>query len=101
MRWKGGRKSGNFQDRRGMSSGGKLALGGVGGIIVLVLGLLLGGDPQQLLQQLQVTDLQQTEGPIEISAAEAELTEFVQVVHTSVGDVWSEIFRGERLQFRP
>lgn len=101
MRWKGGRKSGNFQDRRGMSSGGKLALGGVGGIIVLVLGLLLGGDPQQLLQQLQVADLQQTESPIDISAAEAELTEFAQVVHTSVGDVWSEIFRGERLQFRP
>lgn len=100
MRWKGGRKSGNFQDRRGMS-GGKLALGGIGGIIVLVVGLLLGGDPQQLLQQMQVGGVQQTDGIVEISAEEAELTEFAQVVHTSVGDVWGEIFRRERLQFRP
>ena len=84
-----------------MSSGGKLALGGVGGIVVLVIGLLLGGDPQQLLQQMQAPGLQQPQGPVEISAEEAELTEFVQVVHTSVGDVWDEIFRSERLPFRP
>ena len=100
MRWKGGRTDGNFQDRRGMSSGGKLALGGVGGIVVIIIGLLLGGDPQQLLQQMQSTGMQQSAGPVEISAEEQELTEFAQVVHTSVGDVWSEIFRSERLPYR-
>lgn len=77
-------------------------MGGMGGIVVLVIGLLLGGDPQQLLQQMQASGgLQQTEGPIEISAEEVELTEFAQVVHTSVGDVWDELFRREGLQFRP
>lgn len=84
-----------------MSSGGKLALGGVGGIVVLVIGLLLGGDPQQLLQQLQTTGMQQPAGPVEISAEEQELTQFAKVVHTSVGDVWSEIFRSGNMAYRP
>ncbi|WP_306429937.1 hypothetical protein [Sphingobacterium sp. E70] len=30
MKWQGGKQSGNFEDRRGMSGGGKLALGGIG-----------------------------------------------------------------------
>jgi len=101
MRWKGGRQSDNFEDRRGMSSGGKLALGGVGGIIVLIVGLLLGGDPQQMLEQLQSTGTQTTEGPVEISAEEQELTELVKVVHASTEDVWQKVLRSEGLQFRP
>jgi len=101
MRWKGGRQSDNFEDRRGMSSGGKLALGGVGGIIVLIVGLLLGGDPQQMLEQLQSTGTQTTEGPVEISAEEQELTELVKVVHASTEDVWQAVLRSEGLQFRP
>src|SRR5690606_10902097 len=99
MRWKGGRKSDNFEDRRGMSSGGKFAIGGVGGIIVLIVGLLLGGDPQQLLQQVQTTGMQ-SEGPVEVSAEEAALTELVRVVHASTEDVWGAIFRVQGQEFR-
>lgn len=101
MRWKGSRQSGNFEDRRGMSSGGKLALGGVGGVIVLIIGLLMGGDPQQLLQQMQDPGVQQSEGPVEISPEEAELTEFVRVVLASTEDVWASVARTARLDFRP
>lgn len=101
MRWKGGRQSDNFEDRRGMSSGGKLALGGVGGVIVLIVGLLLGGDPQQLLQQMQNTGMQSPGEPVEISAEEAELTELVKVVHASTEDVWQKIFRSQGQEFRP
>ena len=99
MRWKGGRQSEHFEDRRGMSSGGKLAIGGVGGIIVLIVGLLLGGDPQQLLQQMQTTAVQ-SDGPVEISSEEQELTELVRVVHASTEDVWSAIFRTQGREFR-
>ncbi len=101
MRWKGGRQSDNFEDRRGMSSGGKLALGGVGGVIVLIIGLLLGGDPQQLLQQMQAPDAGVSAGPVEISAEEQELTDFVRVVHASTEDVWQGVFRAEGQTFRP
>jgi predicted metalloprotease len=49
MDWEGGAESSNVEDRRGMSSGGKLAIGGGGGILLLILGLVfgvnLGGGP--------------------------------------------------------
>jgi uncharacterized protein len=51
MRWRDERQSTNIEDRRGMS-GGKIAIGGVGGIVLLVLALLFGADPRKLLQQL-------------------------------------------------
>src|SRR5690606_22222403 len=100
MRWKGGRQSDHFEDRRGMSSGGKLALGGVGGVVVLIIGLLLGGGRQQVLEQLQ-TGTQTAEGPVEISAEEQELADFVKVVQVSTEDVWQAIFLKEGPSFRP
>ena len=39
MRWTDERQSDNIEDRRGMS-GGKIAIGGVGGVIVLLIALL-------------------------------------------------------------
>lgn len=101
MRWKGRRQSDNFEDRRGMSSGGKLALGGAGGIIVLIIGLLLGGDPQELMQQLQQAGGQQTDGPVEISAEERELTEFVRVTLASTEEVWDDLYRRAGVTYRP
>src|SRR3546814_717162 len=101
MDWKGKRRSTNVEDRRGMSSGGKLALGGVGGVVVLIIGLLMGGDPGQLLQQMQTTGVQQTDGPVEISAEEQELTEMVEVVFASTEDVWSAIFASAGSAFDP
>ncbi len=101
MEWKGKRRSTNVEDRRGMSSGGKLALGGVGGIVVLIIGLLMGGDPEQLLQQMQTTGVQQTDGPVEISAEEQELTEMVEVVFASTEDVWASIFSGAGSSYQP
>ena len=42
------------RDRRGMSAGGGVAVGGgLAGIVALVLTLLLGGDPSQLIGSLQ------------------------------------------------
>ncbi|WP_262249491.1 KPN_02809 family neutral zinc metallopeptidase [Parapedobacter soli] len=101
MEWKGKRRSTNVEDRRGMSSGGKLALGGVGGIVVLVIGLLMGGDPGELLQQMQATSVQQTDGPVEISAEEQELTELVEVVFASTEDVWAAIFANGGSTYQP
>jgi predicted metalloprotease len=44
MRWQGGAGSSNVEDRRGMGTGGKIAIGGGGGIILLILGLIFGGN---------------------------------------------------------
>jgi len=49
MKWRGREQSENIEDRRGMN-GRKVAMGGgLLSIIILIIGLLMGGDPQQLL----------------------------------------------------
>lgn len=102
MRWKGGRQSDNFEDRRGMSRGGKVALGGVGGIIVVILGLLFGGDPNELMNQLQQSGMETAPaGEVEVSAAEQELTAFARTVLASTEDVWTELYRQAGATYRP
>lgn len=94
MKWQGGRQSGNFEDRRGMSGGGKLALGGVGGVIVLLISLFMGADPSQLLQQIGAgQETSATGQPRELSVEEQQLTAFSRTVLASTEDVWTTIFK--------
>ena len=87
MRWVGRQGSGNVSDRRGM--GGKLALGGgVGGIVVLLLSLLFGNNP---LETINVG----TSGNNATSAAEDEQAKFVSVVLKDTEDVWNKLFSEE------
>jgi uncharacterized protein len=88
MRWIGRQGSGNVQDRRGM--GGKLALGGgVGGIIVLILSLLLGNNP------LETINLDTTSGQRATSPEEDKHAQFVSVVLKDTEDVWNKLFSEE------
>ena len=48
MKWQGRRGSGNVEDRRGMSTGRMAVGGGIGTIVIVLVILLLGGDPSQL-----------------------------------------------------
>lgn len=94
MLWKGGRQSGNVDDRRGMSGGGQVAVGGgILGVIALVLNMLLGGDvdPSQLPQ---IGGGQQTSQPLspEEQAADEERAGFVKTVLAYTEDVWNEQF---------
>jgi uncharacterized protein len=87
MRWVGRQGSGNVSDRRGM--GGKLAVGGgLGGIIVLIISMLLGGNP---LETLNVgTPSSNTPSPEEDKKAQ-----FVSVVLKDTEDVWNKLFPQE------
>jgi uncharacterized protein len=88
MRWRGRAGSGNVSDRRGM--GGKFAVGGgIGGIIVLVLSLLLGGN-----NPLETINLG-TQENYTPTAAENERAEFVGVVLKDTEDVWNALFQEE------
>ncbi len=52
MQWEGREESRNVEDRRGISPKTGLAIGGgAGGLILIVIALLLGVDPRQLMQQ--------------------------------------------------
>jgi uncharacterized protein len=101
MRWKGERESSNIEDRRG--SGRGLAVGGgLGTIVVLALALLFGGDPRAILEKLQGGG-QQTSSPQSsrpANPAEEESKRFTSVVLASTEDIWTDIFRRERQQYR-
>jgi predicted metalloprotease len=96
MLWKGQRQSDNVEDRRGMSGGGLAIGGGLGGIVVLVIALLLGADPLQLLEQSRGVDPSSgTTTSRPTNPQEDELKQFSATVLASTEDVWADIFRQE------
>jgi uncharacterized protein len=102
MRWRGERESGNVEDRRGMSGGGRVALGGgLGTLIIIIIAVLLGADPQKLLQQLPPETQQPTsQGSRPTNPQEEELKKFVSVVLGKTEDVWQDVFRQNGRQYR-
>ena len=94
MLWKGQRQSDNVEDRRGMSGGGMAIGGGLGGIVLLVIALLLGADPRQLLEQSRGVDPSTgTTTSRPTNPQEDELKQFSATVLASTEDVWTDIFR--------
>ena len=52
MRWKGRRQSANVEDRRRMAPAGVGFGGGCLGLIILLIAIYLGADPQLLLNEM-------------------------------------------------
>jgi predicted metalloprotease len=99
MLWRGQRQSENVEDRRGMSRGGLAIGGGLGGIVLLVIALLLGADPRQLLEQSPgEAPPPGTQSSRPVNPQEEELKQFSATVLASTEDVWTDIFgqQGER-----
>lgn len=101
MRWRDRRQSDNIEDRRGMT-GGKVAIGGgLGTIVILLVALLFGADPRQLLEQLPAGDPSagtQTARPV--NPEEEELKQFTAVVLAETEDVWNEVLRQNGRQYQ-
>lgn len=101
MLWRGQRQSDNIEDRRGMSRGGIAVGGGLGGIVVLVIALLLGADPRQLLEQSGgAGPTAGTQTSRSTNPQEEELKQFSATVLASTEDVWSDIFQQRGEQYR-
>lgn len=98
MRWQGRRQSSNVEDRRGLSPRGMIG-GGIGTIVIILVVLLLGGDPTSLIQNIQTTDQTTTSNYTE-TAEEKELAQFVSVVLAETEDVWHNIFNDLGMQYR-
>lgn len=99
MRWLGRQRSGNVEDRRGMGGGGKIAIGGGAGIIILIISLLLGQNPLDYIDAGGGSQVyEQRQQPA--SEEENQLAEFVMVVLKDTEDVWHKLFeeRGETYQ---
>ncbi len=99
MRWKRARRSDNVVDARGRGGigGGKLSLAGVA--IVVVIGLLSGQDPLQILGQLasqsSAPTTQQSDTP---TRGDDPQVDFVQAILGDTEDTWRALFEqgGER-----
>lgn len=90
MRWQGQERSGNVEDRRGMKGAG-MAVGGVGGLILILVALFFGIDPNKLanLPGVQQGGQQQQR---ELTEEEKRYKEFAEVIMKFTEDVWTEQF---------
>ena len=91
MKWRNREGSGNVEDRRGMSGKMGAGLGLVGTIIVIVIALLTGSDPSQLLNQVNVS--QPTEQTATTGELNDEASQFVSVVLKETEVVWDKVFQ--------
>ena len=104
MKWIGNRESDNVEDRRGMSSGGKVVAGGGAlGIIILLLNIFGGEQVQQFIpvleqfnQRQQTEEVQQTQ----LSEEEIETGKFVKTVFAYTEDTWTKVLAENNIEYR-
>ena len=101
MKWQGRRQSDNMEDRRGMSSKGKLAAGGgVVALIVIALQIFGGETGQQLaplVEQIGNTQTTQQTEQRELTAQEKQIGDFMGTVLADTENVWTKVFRDNNL----
>ena len=101
MKWQTGRRSTNVEDRRG---GGGMGMGlggmGIGGILlVVVVSLLFGKNPLQVLGQVAGDTPSQTQGPN--PQANDEASQFSATILGSTEDTWGRVFQQSGAQYPP
>lgn len=104
MKWQGRRQSDNVEDRRGMSTGGKvIAGGGALGVIILLLNLF-GGETGQMLtpvleqfnQQQSTVQTQQTE----LSEEDRVMGEFASTIFADTEDIFGQLMQQNGVEYR-
>ena len=108
MRWEGREQSSNVEDRRGMRvpRGRGTGFGCIGLLVVMVIAMLTGADPRQLLgllglvQQMASPQAQQQQVPQGAPRADDPQAKFVGVVLKDTENVWQQVFQrsGKRYQ---
>jgi len=101
MKWQGRRTSDNVEDRRGISGKGMAVGGGVGGILIVLLFMILGGNPDEIMQSVQQPGLDASLGMTQpLSEQERQEGEFVGVILAETEDVWHRIFQQNGSTYR-
>ena len=95
MKWKGRRASKNVEDRRGAPKGAKMGGGMI--VAVVLVSLVLGKNPLEVLQMLGTTQTSgsSTSTPRPTSAESDKLAQFVSVVLADTEAVWGEVFNAK------
>ena len=100
MRWRGGNRYGNIEDRRGMGRVG-IAGGGIGAAVLGLLGYFVFGiNPLTIMQmadQFQTVD----QRPGEVGTPEDATGQFVDTILSSTTDVWRAQFSAMGRTYEP
>jgi predicted metalloprotease len=93
MKWEGGRRSTNIEDRRGMSMG-TMGGGGIGMLLlVLAVSCVTGINPLALLQTVEQGQPAQTQSAPTGAPTNDPAAEFVSVVLADTEETWSRVFQ--------
>lgn len=93
MRWEGGRRSSNIEDRRGLGVG-TIGGGGIGMLlIVLAVSCLTGTNPLSLLQVVEQANPGQTQSVPTGAPTGDPAAEFVAVVLADTEETWGKVFQ--------
>ena len=95
MKWKRARQSRNVDDRRGqrgrrVAAGGGLGLGGIA--IVVVISMLLGQNPMEILGLVNQVESERQTSSAAPAGQDDESRRFVAAILGETEDVWSAIF---------
>lgn len=102
MRWQGGRRSRNIEDRRGRRISRKARGGGIGVILLALVGMYFGIDPGVILNvgnQMGGGTVTETV-PYQPTGEENALADFVAVVLGDTEDTWHAEFRRQGGTYR-
>lgn len=103
MRWRGGRRSSNIDDRRGVRSGSRVVGGGLGTIVLVLVAMYFGVDPSFLIDGLQSST---SSSQSDVRPPDAEdlkndpLADMVAVVIGDTEDVWNAIFASQGREYQ-
>src|SRR6185503_8944367 len=97
MRWRETRRSDNVQDRRGMRV--PMVGGGIAGLVILIITVLLGGDPGTIPNGGTNTS-SNIDGTSISSEEEQQLASFVSIVLADTEDTWNVLFADNDLDYR-
>ena len=102
MRWKGGRRSSNIEDRRGSRAKTGILGGGIGTIVLVLVAMYFGVDPTFLIQGLQQANVPASAGtqPTADELRNDPLADMISVVIGDTEDVWNEIFAEQGRTYR-
>ena len=94
MKLDGRRMSSNVEDRRGMSTGGKIGLGGI--ILVAIVTFIMGGDLGDVISNVQSAGVQSSSAQAGSEQYE-DLAVFSKQILASTEDVWTAYFSKNKL----
>lgn len=106
MKWRSARRSGNVEDRRGarrpVRAAGGLGLGGIA--IVVLIGLIMGKNPMEILGLLGEVQRSAPPPAQQVPAgapADDEALQFIAAILGETEDVWAAEFARRGAQYQP